>query len=149
MRVYGVKIYESGVLVKTYTPCLKGGVPGLKVTGPGVDTFVTGIDITKVKYGGDILIEKDDPYLSTGDFNDVTKASVSGTSIYLDTRYVITSASRIELDFAPLTPNMPVSGYNHAPEFLYAQGPGRGSTRNEIEAVMVEFVPRGTIICVQ
>ena len=135
MRVYGVKIYESGTLVKTYTPCLKGGVPGLKVTGPGVDTFVTGIDVTKVKYGGDILVEKDDPYLSTGDFNDVTKASASGVSVYFDTRYVVTPASRIEFDFAPLTPNIPVSGYNHAPEFMYAQGPSRGGTRNEIEIV--------------
>ena len=75
MKVYGVKIYESGDLVKTYTPCLKGGIPGLKVTGPGVDTFVTGINITKVKYGGDILVEKDDPYISTGDYNSATKAA--------------------------------------------------------------------------
>ncbi len=122
MKVYGVKIYESGNLVKTYTPCLKGGVPGLKVTGPGVNTFVTGINITKVKYGGDILVEKDDPYISTGDYNSATKAAAAGECIYLDTGYNVKTTSRIELDFAPLTPNIASSQYNHVPEFMYAKG---------------------------
>ena len=124
MKVYGVKIYESGDLVKTYTPCLKGGIPGLKVTGPGVDTFVTGINITKVKYGGDILVEKDDPYISTGDYNSATKAAAAGECIYLDTGYNVKTTSRIELDFAPLTPNTWTSStkYNHVPEFMYAKG---------------------------
>ena len=43
----------------------------------------------------------------------------------------MTPNSRVELDFAPLTPNIPMSGYNHAPEFMYAQGPNR----NEMEIV--------------
>ena len=43
----------------------------------------------------------------------------------------MTPNSRVELDFAPLTPNIPMSGYNHAPEFMYAQG----SNRNEMEIV--------------
>ena len=122
MKVYGVKIYESGDLVKTYTPCLKGGIPGLKVTGPGVDTFVTGIDVTKVKYGGDILVEKDDPYISTGDYNSATNGAVAGKCIYMDIGYNVKPTSRIELDFAPLTPNIAASKYNHPPEFMFANG---------------------------
>lgn len=122
MKVYGVKIYESGNLVKTYTPCIKGGIPGLKVTGPGVDTFVTGIDVTKVKYGGDILVEKDDPYISTGPYNSATNAYAAGKCIYMDIGYNVKTTSRIELDFAPLTPNIASSQYNHVPEFMYAKG---------------------------
>ena len=131
MKVYGTKVYESGTLVKTYTPCLKGGVPGFRVSGPNIESFVTGVDITKVKYGGDIAIVKDDPYLSTGDCNDITNASTVGKCIYLDTGYVVKPTSRVELDFAPLTPNIPMSSYNRAPEFLYAQGSGK----NEMEIV--------------
>ncbi len=122
MKVYGVKIYESGSLVKTYTPCLKGGIPGLKVTGPGVDTFVTGIDVTKVKYGGNILVEKDDPYISTGDYNSATNGEVAGKCIYMDIGYNVRPTSRIELDFAPLTPNIAASSYNHPTEFMFASG---------------------------
>ena len=131
MKVYGAKVYESGTLVKTYTPCLKGGVPGFRVSGPNIESFVTGVDISKVKYGGDIAIVKDDPYLSTGDYNDITTNSVVGKCIYFDTGYVVKPTSRVELDFASLTPNIPMSGYNHAPEFMYAQG----SNRNEMEIV--------------
>ena len=131
MKVYGAKVYESGTLVKTYTPCLKGGVPGFRVSGPNIESFVTGVDISKVKYDGDIAIVKDDPYLSTGDYNDITTNSVVGKCIYFDTGYVVKPTSRVELDFAPLTPNIPMSGYNHAPEFMYAQG----SNRNEMEIV--------------
>lgn len=122
MKVFGVKIWESGELVKTYTPCLKGGVPGLKVTGPGVDAFVTGVEPTKVKYGGDILVEKEDPCIST-EINDVMSAAVAGERIYLDTGYYFKTISRAELDFAPLTPNTWTSStpYNHAPEFMYAR----------------------------
>lgn len=43
----------------------------------------------------------------------------------------MTPNSRVELDFAPLTPNIPMSSYNRAPEFLYAQGAGK----NEMEIV--------------
>ncbi len=131
MKVYGAKVYESGTLVKTYTPCLKGGVPGFEVSGPNMESFVTGVDITKVRYGGDIAIVKDDPYLSTGDCNNITNASAVGKCIYFNTGYVVKPTSRVELDFAPLTPNIAASGYNHAPEFLYAQG----SNRNEMEIV--------------
>ena len=31
MKVYEVKIWESGTLVKTFVPCLRDGIPGLKV----------------------------------------------------------------------------------------------------------------------
>ena len=131
MKVYGAKVYESGTLVKTYTPCLKGGVPGFRVSGPNIESFVTGVDISKVKYGGDIAIVKDDPYLSTGDCNNITNESAVGKCIYFNTGYVVKPTSRVELDFASLTPNIPMSGYNHAPEFMYAQG----SNRNEMEIV--------------
>ena len=122
MKVYGVRIYESGALVKTYVPCLKGGVPGLKVTGPGVETFVVGLDPSKVKYGGDIMVEPGDPCIST-EINDVYTGLAPGERIYLDTGYLFKTYSRVELDFAPLTPNTWTSStpYNYAPEFMYAR----------------------------
>lgn len=133
MKVYGVKIYESGVLVRDFTPCLRDGIPGLVDTNRNV--FVTGIDVTKVKYGGDILVVKDDPYISTGPYNCATNAYAAGKCIYLETGYTVKPTSRVELDFAPLTPNIARTSYNHAPEFLYAKGPDRNSTKNEMEIV--------------
>ena len=128
MKVYGVRIWESGVLVKTFVPCLRDGVPGFKViVGADVDhpqkvLFVTGIDVAKVKCGGDILIDKDDAYVSTR-VNDVYGGTVPGKRIYLDTGYYVKKNARVELDFAPLTPPWTVENPYGNHLFMHAQGP--------------------------
>lgn len=100
MKVYGVKIWESGNLVKTFTPCIKGEIPGFKVTGPNVNTFVTGVDVSKVKYGGDILRVPDDAHIDLE--NDINSGTY-GKSLDIDTGYTVGPATRVELDYALLT----------------------------------------------
>ena len=100
MKVYGVKIWESGNLVKTFTPCIKGEIPGFKVTGPNVNTFVTGVDVSKVKYGGDILRVPDDAHIDL--VNDINSGTY-GKSLDIDTGYTVGPATRVELDYALLT----------------------------------------------
>ena len=125
MKVFGFKCYEKEngeyVLKRNFVPCLKGGVPGFKDEVSGY--FFTGENVDKVKYGGNIMVVKDDPYLSTGPYNSVAKAAAAGECIYIDTGYYPKTTSRIELDFAPLTPNSWTSStkYAHDTEFLYAE----------------------------
>ena len=125
MKVFGFKCYEKEngeyVLKRNFVPCLKGGVPGFKDEVSGY--FFTGENVDTVKYGGNIMVVKDDPYLSTGPYNSVAKAAAAGECIYIDTGYYPKTTSRIELDFAPLTPNSWTSStkYAHDTEFLYAE----------------------------
>ncbi|MBR3221630.1 MAG: hypothetical protein IKF72_05290 [Kiritimatiellae bacterium] len=123
MKVYRLKIYESGNLVRDFVPCIKGGVPGFKVTGPSMDTFITGVDIANVKYGGDIMEEMDDPYIATPN-NDVVAGAEAGKSISLDTGYYVQPYSRIELDFAPLTPRWSKDDLYPNCNFMCAEGGG-------------------------
>lgn len=106
MKCYGVKIYESGTLVKNFIPCVKGGKAGLKETIN--NRFMSSVNVKAVGYGGDILIEKDDPYISTAvNTNSIYLASsrLAGTSIYLNTGYYMKTNTRLELDYALLTPD--------------------------------------------
>ena len=126
MKVFGFRVYEkqengSYKLMRNFVPCLKGGVYGFNEECSG--TFFTGGNVSTVGYGGDIEEVEDDPYISTGDYNDVTTAAAAGKCLYLDTGYYFKTTSRVELDFTPLTPNSWTSGtkYNHAPEFMYAR----------------------------
>ena len=120
MKVYGVNIYESGMLVKCFVPCVRGGIPGL------IDTcnnaFVTGVDVSKVKHGGDIATVKDDPYVATS-VNDVYGGTVVGKRIYLNTGYYVKKNARVELDMAPLTPPWTTANPYGNHLFMHAQGP--------------------------
>ena len=97
MKVYGVNIYESGKLVKCFVPCLSSGIPGLRDIVN--NTFVTGIDVSKVKYGGDIM-EKDDAHI---DMENNINGGEYGKSLCIDTGYTVGPATRVELDYALLT----------------------------------------------
>ena len=108
MKCYGVRIYESGSLVKNFVPCVKGGIAGLKETIN--NRFMSSVNVKAVGYGGDILFEKDDPYISTAiNTNSIyaSDARIPGTSIYLDTGYYMKINTRLELDYALLTPDWP------------------------------------------
>lgn len=106
MKVFGVKIWESGTLVKTYVPCIRSGIPGLKVivgddvAHPQNVMFVTGVDVSKVKYGGDILVEKDDAHI---DLENEIKDTGYGKNMCIDTDYIVGPQTRVELDYALLT----------------------------------------------
>ena len=118
MKCYGVKIYESGALVKNFVPCVKGGIAGLKETIN--NRFMAPVNVKDVGYGGDILVEKDDPYISTiVNTNNLFLSGMClpGTSIGFKTGYYMKKNSRLELDYALLSPdwspNRLHSGFMH------------------------------------
>ena len=91
MRVYGVKVYEKGVLTHDYRPVVKGGVPGFKDEIDGV--FITGEHPTAFTASANVPVVPDDGAVAlTGD--PATKKR------YFDTGYTVKSTSRIELDYA-------------------------------------------------
>ena len=106
MRLYSFRIYESGTLVKEFLPWVKGGIAGLKETRSG--QFHSGENARACVAGGDVTIEKDDPYVSTPD-NTIASAAVKGKSLYFNTGYTFKPTSRLELDYALLTPDWTAS----------------------------------------
>ena len=106
MRVYGFRVYEDGTLVRNFEPCAKGGIAGFRETCSG--TFHTGENAMAGVTGGGVAEVMDDPYLSTiANTNGIYAASgcVAGESLILDTGYYVKQNSRIELDYALLTPD--------------------------------------------
>ena len=106
MRLYSFRIYESGTLVKEFLPWVKGGVAGLKETKSG--RFHSGENARACVAGGDVTVEKDDPYVSMPD-NTIASAVVKGKSLFFDTGYTFKPTSRMELDYALLTPDWTAS----------------------------------------
>ena len=99
MRVYRFRIWDAGVLQRDYVPCVKGGLPGFKEMCSG--RFVTGENIAAFTAGGDVAVEKDDPYISTPD--NAPGGLTAGKTLYWDTGYFVKPTSRVELDYAILT----------------------------------------------
>lgn len=64
MRVYGLKIYESNVLVHDFVPYLQAGWPGLRDTKTGLFVSDDRGNSAALEYGGDIE-EGDDPYIAS------------------------------------------------------------------------------------
>ncbi len=94
-RIYGVKIYEGGVLVHDFEPCEKNGIPGFKdevgnlgfISNPAAETHFT--------VGGDVLVEES-PYVATPAGNNTD----NDKHLYIDTGYYATAYTRLELDYA-------------------------------------------------
>ncbi len=94
VRIYGVKIYESGSLVHDFVPCVRDGVIGFKdihgtggfICNPAAETSFTA--------GGGVL-EETSPYVATPADN-----SDESRRLYLDTHYYATANTRLELDYA-------------------------------------------------
>ena len=88
IKVYGLKIYESGTLVRNYVPYAKDGMAGLRDTETG--GFVTASGRVAFTAGGDIASNsRDDAYLES----DRTQG--------INTGYLMKGAqSRVECDFA-------------------------------------------------
>ncbi len=66
VKIYGFKVYEQGVLVRDFKPCLQAGVPGLRdaVTGTFVKDDRAGA--AALAYGGDIEEHEDGFVQSAG-----------------------------------------------------------------------------------
>ena len=127
MKVFGFRIYEkvNGEyrLKRNFVPCLKGGVPGFDEECSG--TFFTGENISTVGHGGGIAEIRDDPYITTGGYNNCKTTPATAKCLFLETGYVVKPTSRMELDFAPLTPYWSDSNrYSYDPEFMFAKNSG-------------------------
>ncbi|MBR2837940.1 MAG: hypothetical protein IKE55_04095 [Kiritimatiellae bacterium] len=99
MRVYRVRIWDAGVLVRDYTPLVKGGIPGFKENCSG--QFVTGENIAAFTAGGDVPEEPDDPYVATP--HNSPGRVTNGETIYWDTGYYFKTNSSVSLDYALMT----------------------------------------------
>ena len=91
-RIYSVKIYESGVLVRDFVPCLKDGeTPCFKdLVGGG---FIIGEDVSKFTAGGDVPTIPDNAYVSTA-------ANANGGMQYIDTGYKVSATTAVAIDCA-------------------------------------------------
>ena len=99
MRVYRVRIWDAGILVRDYTPLVKGGIPGFKENCSG--QFVTGENIAAFTAGGDVPEEPDDPYVATP--HNLPGTPVAGETLYWDTGYYFKTNSSVSLDYALMT----------------------------------------------
>ena len=98
-RIYGAKFYKGGNLVRDLVPLVKGGIPGFRdrVTGDFLtvdrDAILSGFSASP-----STPEEPDDGWVLTSDYD-----LVAGTTNYIssiDTKYVSTGKTRLELDFA-------------------------------------------------
>ena len=90
-RIYGVKIFENGVLVRDFVPCLKDGVACFKdLVGGG---FIVGENVAAFTAGGDAPTYIDDAYVSTAN------NAVDG-ALYIDTGYKVSDRTAVALDYA-------------------------------------------------
>ena len=94
MRIYGVKIYESGVLVHDFVPCVRDGIVGFKDVHGSGGFICNPAAETSFSAGGDVLVETS-PYVATPANN-----SDASRRLYLDTHYYATANTRLELDYA-------------------------------------------------
>ncbi len=99
-RIYGVKIYEGGELVRDFAPCLKDGVACFKDLVNG--GFIVGENTAAFSAGGDVPKYADDGYVSTA-------ANADGGKLYFNTGYKATAKTAVALDCA-LTVNRNLAG---------------------------------------
>ena len=122
LKIYGCKIYESGALVRDFTPYVNDGVPGIRDTLTG--KFMAGKDgsgDSLLAYGGTIAGEQDAYIESNG-------------STGISTGYRMKGAlSRVEVDFRLVTPAAQKYIYGDSSKgsfftFLYTTGSGVGDS---------------------
>ena len=93
IAVYGCRIYESGTLVRDFTPCWIDGTPGLRdsITGAFAtyDRYESASNGAKLDYGGDISAVYS-PYVETR----------SACSQYIDTGYIPQPGTKCEVDYS-------------------------------------------------
>ena len=143
MKVYGLKIYENGVVVKNFQPCVKGGTAGLLETQSGL--FHQGETYDAISAGGDVMTIKDDPYIWS-------PRNVLGTgaekNIFIDTGYTVLPTTRIELDYAMMTNSVEgitwTDGY--CPYLISAQSKVNGGSKNYNVALCVANTTVGSTV---
>ena len=92
-KIYGAKIYESGVLVRDYVPAIVNGVPCLYDRVGGSIAADTRDDVALPGFGGNVPRLTGDVYLQLDPANSDT------ANKGINTGYRMTAASRVEADF--------------------------------------------------
>ena len=97
-RIYGVRFFKNGALVKNLVPCVKGDAAGFRDIIGG--TFHTGeFNVGGLSAGGNVERIPDDGFIELCG-NDQTQADALKGGHYIDTGYTPGANTRIELDFA-------------------------------------------------
>lgn len=110
-RIYGAKFYRGGKLVRDLVPLVKGGIPGFrdKVTGDFVtvdrDAILGGFSASPAT-----PTEPDDGWVLTSDMTFDGDTRTTNYVSCIDTGYVPTGDTRLELDFA-FNSDYPQSGW--------------------------------------
>ena len=94
LKIYGLKIYESGTLIRDYSPAVKGGIAGLydSITGDfrGAIPADGKASVAQFETVSDVPEIEDDPYIE----------SDGSATTGINTRYKWNALSRIEIDYA-------------------------------------------------
>ena len=99
IKVYGLRIYESGELVRDFAPCWRDGSVGMRDSRTGAFATYTGPLDARLASEGEGMPAEANPYVETD----------RALGQYVNTGYVPTSATRFELDYA-LTENRAANG---------------------------------------
>ncbi|MBP5544307.1 MAG: hypothetical protein ILM98_09540 [Kiritimatiellae bacterium] len=136
-RIYGVKFYESDVLVHDFIPCAHDGIAGFRdaVTGD----FIYGEQAPLAFTAGGDFTNYESPYVAT---------PADNSAYYIDTGYQASSNTCFELDCAPIgTWGAGMSlfyGYGTKPFYGYITASGFG-TQNQ-SAWNTGIVPLSSLV---
>ena len=97
-RIYGVRFFKNGELVKNFVPCVKGGVAGFRDMIGG-HFHSAEFDVSGLSAGGNVERIPDDGFIELHG-NDQTKADGEKGGHFIDTGYTPGPNTRIELDYA-------------------------------------------------
>ena len=87
VKIYSFKVYEQGVLVRDFKPCLQAGVPGLRDAVTGVFVKDDRVGAAALASGGDIE-EHEDGFVQ----------SAGGQGV--NSRYFMNPGTKVEIDYA-------------------------------------------------
>ena len=114
-RIYGVKIYENGEIVRNFVPCMRAdGVACFKELVNG--GFIVGENVTAFTVGGDYETYPDDGYVSTA-------ANETGGHLYFDTGYIVTPKTAVAIDCALSENCVPTEGGVNMNAYLFDSYP--------------------------
>ena len=91
IRVYGLKIYEAGELVRDFSPVVKGGIAGLLDSKTGTflyDTRYSGHGTFAT--GGDIPTIDDDPYIESDGTSAINLGVVASPRLQIEVDFAMT-----------------------------------------------------------
>jgi len=87
VKIYSFKVYEQGVLVRDFKPCLQAGLPGLRDSVTGLFVKDDRVGAAALASGGDIESYEDGYVESAG-------------NQHVNSRYFMNPGTKVEIDYA-------------------------------------------------